>query len=318
MSRAVVFGKRPFDKDVLALQEQVDLLKRRGLSIPGEDRAKSYLQTIGYYRLSGYFRSFQMPDYVPPEDGIEHPFRHGTTFDDILNLYVSDRKLRLLMVDALERIEVAVRVLISNTMCVRRDNAFWFMDTENFRSGYLHSPRGYRYFIKQVEANTRNGTSEACTHYHETYSEPEHPPSWIVIESLTMGVWSKLYDGLKKPDQKNIAKYTPFDKKHFGDWIYVLTLYRNACAHHERIWNRVFSRQAPEVGRYAYKEKENFGNTPYAKFVVTYAFLKAINQKSNWPIRLKALMDDWPLDIHTHMGFPKDWHTLPFWQVPPK
>ena len=49
---------------------------------------------------------------------------------------------------------------------------------------------------------------------------------------------------------------------------------------------------------------------------MTYTFLKAINHKSKWPIRLKSLLDDWPLDIHKHMGFPNDWHKLSFWQVP--
>lgn len=323
MAEAAVSGKRQFDKKALTIVEQLDLLKNRDLLVVDEERAKSYLQTIGYYRLSAYFKPYQIPGYVPlSEGGVEHPFQAGSTFKDVLHLYVMDRKLRLLMVDALERIEVAVRALISNTMCVRQDDPFWFAEERFFNRKYLNNivdangRTGYQIFIKQVGFLAKKSKNEACQHYRENYDHPKYPPCWLIIELLTMGVWSRLYEGLSKSHQRAITDLIPFEAADFGTWVNELTDYRNACAHHERFWNRTFKRKAKDVGKYTYSGAQK--NTPYSKYVITYAFLKLINEKSQWPIRLKALMDEWPLDIHTHMGFPKDWHTLPFWQVPPK
>src|SRR5699024_4542222 len=87
-------------------------LASRGLEITSPDRAARYLRHIGYYRFS--------PPYAIPfqQGGPDHEFRSGTSFDDVLDLYVFDRKLRILVLDALERVEVAVRAAIT-TICQR-------------------------------------------------------------------------------------------------------------------------------------------------------------------------------------------------------
>ena len=90
-----------YNKPAFNLEEQLDLLKSRGLDIPQPERALHYLKFIGYYRLSGYCLFYQ--------EKPSHSFKHGTTFDAVLDLYIFDRQLRLLVMDAMERIEVAVR-----------------------------------------------------------------------------------------------------------------------------------------------------------------------------------------------------------------
>jgi abortive infection bacteriophage resistance protein len=88
--------KKRFEKDAKTPAQLVELLKSRGLFIAEEDRAERYLMSIGYYRLSAYFSPFQEP---------KDQFINGASFDDILDLYIFDRKLRLHVLDALERIE---------------------------------------------------------------------------------------------------------------------------------------------------------------------------------------------------------------------
>lgn len=97
-----------YNKPPLTYQQQVDLLKHRGLTIPDEQRTKRHLSNISYYRLSAYMRP-----YKQIEDGkFLDSFISGTTWDMIYNLYVFDRKLRLLVFDAIERLEVAIRTQI--------------------------------------------------------------------------------------------------------------------------------------------------------------------------------------------------------------
>jgi abortive infection bacteriophage resistance protein len=97
-----------FNKPVYTTEQHIELLESRGLTFLDRDRAKRYLLTIGYYRLSAYFLPFQ----VAPNQ-----FKERTTFTDVLNLYIFDRKVRLHVMDALERIEVAIRSVLSP--CVR-------------------------------------------------------------------------------------------------------------------------------------------------------------------------------------------------------
>ena len=97
-----------YNKPPLTYTEQMELLKSRGMTIPDEKRAERLLANISYYRLSAY-----MLPYKKSEDGmILDAFKTGTTWDMIYNLYVFDRKLRLLVFDAIERLEVSIRTQI--------------------------------------------------------------------------------------------------------------------------------------------------------------------------------------------------------------
>ncbi|MDL1967913.1 MAG: Abi family protein [Deltaproteobacteria bacterium] len=90
-----------YEKPVLNIDQQLELLINQGLIVKNPKRILHYLCFIGYHRLSGYFRTFQLQNIS------EYIFKKGTAFDSIISLYIFDRKLRLLVMDAVERIEVA-------------------------------------------------------------------------------------------------------------------------------------------------------------------------------------------------------------------
>ncbi len=84
------------------------------MGITDPARAADYLKRIGYYRLSAYWYPFRRSSLRPdaagkPQAVVEDDFRPGTEFAAVLALYVFDKKLRLLMLDALERIEIVSR-----------------------------------------------------------------------------------------------------------------------------------------------------------------------------------------------------------------
>ena len=93
-----------YTKPPLSINDQIDLLSNRGMKIPDPQRAIRYLSHISYFRLRGYWIPFETPD-----KGKDHRFKDGTTFDGVLNLYVFDRKFRLLMLEAIERVEISFR-----------------------------------------------------------------------------------------------------------------------------------------------------------------------------------------------------------------
>jgi len=131
-----------YKKIALTIDQQLELLIKQELIVKNPKRVLHYLRFIGYHRLSGYFRTFQI------QNTSEHIFKKGTTFDFIISLYIFDRKLRLLVMDAVERIEVAVRSTISSTMC-EKYGPHWYLKPMLFKSSFNH-----KNLIKTIEYET--------------------------------------------------------------------------------------------------------------------------------------------------------------------
>ena len=151
-------GSLVYDKQPLSLEELVDRLMARGLHVPEPDRAARYLRHIGYYRLSPYAIPFR-------QAGTDHTFRPGTGFDDLLDLYVFDRTLRLLVMDALERVEVAVRAALTDHMSTAHGDSHWYTKARHFRDQSRHAklmriiqePRGTRRSHSSGEEHRAHG-----------------------------------------------------------------------------------------------------------------------------------------------------------------
>ena len=104
-----------YNKPALTFSQQVELLVARGLVVKNKKRVEGTLANISYYRLSAYMLPFK--EY---QNGvIIDRFIQGTTWEQIYDLYKFDRKLRLLLFDAIERIEIAVRTQIVNQLSLK-------------------------------------------------------------------------------------------------------------------------------------------------------------------------------------------------------
>ncbi|MEL0624312.1 Abi family protein [Marinomonas arenicola] len=105
-----------YDRPWKSFKEQLNLLKQRGMSVTDNEAAISYLERVGYYRLSGYwypFRQFsihQSPRTKALQTNVSDQFHLNTHFSDAVEMYLFDKKLRLLVLDALERVKVVLRV----------------------------------------------------------------------------------------------------------------------------------------------------------------------------------------------------------------
>ncbi len=121
---------RVYSKPALTESELLARWQSRGLVLPDEQRALRYIRHIGYYRLSAYVRSF--------EGSQRDVLRPGTTFDQVLSLYVFDRQLRLLVLDAIERVEVALRASVSDHLSLI-DGPHWYENPDHFKSRTAHA-----------------------------------------------------------------------------------------------------------------------------------------------------------------------------------
>lgn len=300
-------SSRTFDKKALPLEEQIALLRERGLVIHDESQVRHYLTHIGYYHLSGYMLPFQRGDHTDDH----HQFIPGTTFNQILDLYTFDRKLRLLVMDAMERIEIAVKSIMINEMCIPY-GPHWYMDRDHFVDGF-----DFDGFIKSVHKDIDHGKDRdkirnvSIRHYNEVYGSPAMPPLWMVFEALTFGTVSYMYGNLPHADQKRIADQLGLGVPILKSWLHATTIIRNLCAHHARLWNRRFT-FTPRIPK-GLESEMNPNTLFYAQAVMLNIIMQQISPESRWVEKLKTLLNEYPSIPKDKMGFPANWHKREIW-----
>jgi abortive infection bacteriophage resistance protein len=314
-------GSLPYEKPPLSVEQLVDRLANRGLQIPDRDRAARYVRHIGYYRLSPYTIPFQQGD-------AEHQMRGGTSFDDVLDLYVFDRSLRLLVMDALERVEVAVRAALTDHMSTTYDDSHWFMDSAHFRN--LGNHADFVRIVRKTGEDRLRGTPDAgedslvhrsaLEHYLTTYGSPELPPSWLMVETLTIGQLTSVYRNLSlRSDRTAIAGSIGLTAPVLESWMQTYVRVRNICAHHGRLWN-VGLGVYPAIPTSAAISWLKSGALPersrkrlYPVLVSLASVLDTISPHSSWAHRLHDLLIARSQMNLAGMGVPAEWTADPFW-----
>lgn len=145
--------------------DMVELLRLRGLGVENPQRVSHYIRNIGYYRLSAYM----FPFLSQPKD--EHRFKQGSKFQDALNLYRFDKKLRLFLFNEIEKVEIALRSTLANLVAEETDNIFWMTDETLFANSDK-----FRRTMELVDKELRNSKEEFILHFKEKYSNP-YPPA---------------------------------------------------------------------------------------------------------------------------------------------
>ncbi|MBB3931212.1 abortive infection bacteriophage resistance protein [Kaistia hirudinis] len=297
-----------FAKPSLPIADQIALLKRRGMTIPDRARAEHYLQHVSYYRLRAYWLPFEQ---LAPVNG-DHMFRNGTSIDDAVALYVFDRQLRLLVMDAIERIEVSLRGAWAYHLAVKYGS-----------HGYL-DPNLYDRADRFANALTglldeiERSTDTFIVHYKSKYDDPEQPPIWMTAEVMSLGQLSKWYSNLKRrPDRQAIAKIYGLDEKVLTSVAHHLTYVRNICAHHGRLWNKQFTvTMTIPNSPGSLKLAMNTAATRklYNTLAVLGYLIGIVAPGTEWRKHLADLVASCPLAGTAAMGFPTNWKEMPAWK----
>lgn len=294
-----------YNKQALDVDQQIILLESRGLIIPDRDKARQSLQFINYYRLSGYTISFE--EVNNGKRG--HHYKAGVTFEDVLALYDFDRHLRMLVMDAIERIEVAIRTQICISLAVSYDDSHWHLNRELFKENF-----NYKAFLSKCTEEQKNSKERFVMHYKQIYDTPELVPSWMTIELLPLGTWSIVYKNLKnRSDRKRVSDVFKLSSLELESWLHVLTYIRNLCAHHSRLWNRHFTLRPKQPPGYI---KYFSPNTTFAtQAAMMHLLLKIISPQSKWTARLYELIQSHSFIHSERMGFVMDWQDDEFWDI---
>ena len=251
-----------------------------------------YLRNICYYHLSIYFKYFQ-------EDDI---FYENIRFSDILRIYKFDNKLRFLLLELLERVEKSFKCRLALEMSVECGNAHWYLDKD-----FFVNENEQKEIINIIKNEVGKSREDCILHYKETYESPGLPPIWNVIELLSFGQCVKLCKALKREYKNKVSRTFGEDEQFITSWIHCLSILRNNCAHHSRLWNRVFGFK-PNRRHKKYKEfySSNGNNRLYDYLVVLQIVLSTINPSSSWLRKLKEHLIEYKINT-VSMGFPEDW-----------
>lgn len=280
-------------KEPKKFDEQVNILKDRKLDIPNEEEAIYFLRNNNYYRVSAYFK----PLYNVKRGEI---FKKGSSFQHIRDLYIFDSDLRKILVPILEKVEVAFRTHLAYYFAHQK-GALGYEDKNNFFKCDLHDG-----LLENISKVTNNPKEKFLQFHKKKYNN--RYPIWVLVEALSFGTISKFYSNMKNVDKTALCKmfYDGLDKRFLGNWIQVLVIARNICAHHGRLFNREI--MTPLIN----KDMRGIINVGYEKriFSVLLITKKLIKDKSLWNNFVYDLMYIIDKNNFTHfaaMGFQDDW-----------
>ena len=173
-------------KKAYTIDQQIARLKSNGMTFDDEEKAKEILLDVGYYRLGFY--SFPYEIKFPCLEHRDHQLKPGTTFKSVYDLYEFDTRLRRLLLNALDRIEVNIRTkLIYNISLKYIDDPCWFVNRKYVTSKFVND------FEEQVYAVMRKNP---IIQRHHANHPGIYAPAWKTIEFMTIGNIITLYDSL--------------------------------------------------------------------------------------------------------------------------
>lgn len=327
-----------YTKPWISFTEQLDQLIARGLEVTDKPRALDYLERIGYYRLSGYWYPFRERSGAlclldnKGRSGkvcclVLDEFQAGAHFQHALDLYVFDKQLRLLALDALERIEIALRVDISHLL--GKKDPFAYLNPNLFHATFstkLDPKNGltahHSWLSKHAQLINRS-KEDFVRHNKQKYGLPL--AIWVACELWDFGSLSTLFNGMQEKDQDEIAtRYGLNNGRIFATWLRCLNYLRNICAHHSRLWNRNIVDQpklpsSQELPWIAFFEgNEHARARCFLLLKITQQVLDVVNPRSSWSVRMQAHLQSFPvmpdLNInHRSMGAPDKWQQV--WEM---
>lgn len=297
-----------YNKPPLSIEEQIKLLESRGLFIPDKSAAYKLLSTVSYYRFRGYTYPYQ------DNSGNDHPFHPNTSIEWIEYVYEFDRKLRLLVIDSLERIEIAFKTQLNLHLSLQY-GPWWFTEESCFRNTHNHQAD-----LEELHHQIERSSDKFIRHHRMKYGDSKLPPSWKTFEVASFGLTSKFFKNIHSTLQpkKDICHYFGLHSGGFRileSWLQHFSVIRNICAHHGRLWDRIVV-QEPSYA--AELEKPWISSFPdsrkrYAKLSLLVWLSRRITGTDSYKRKVIELLDTYDKISLVRMGFPTKWRNSPLW-----
>ncbi len=275
------------------IDQQIAKLRERGCVINDEEYAKRTLTYINYFRLSNYFEPFTVA---------KNKYREGITFEDIMRVYELDRRMRSILIAALEEIEIAMRASLSNYHALKY-GATGYLNSSSFDHKHNHNS-----FCSKVRHLVEsNGDREFVRHYNNKYGG--NFPLWVIMELFSFGTLAFFYKDMHNADKKEVAhELYGCSSNELDNWLFCMNELRNCCAH----YNRLYGNEFPVIPRTPDGMEMELQPDVFGYIIV---MKQLYHNKTGWneqvvkPLSrlLKRNMDIISME---HLGFPENWEDM--------
>lgn len=304
-------------KPYLTIAQQIQKLSNdKGLLINDLPFAETMLTNIGYFSLIGGYKSL----FINP---MTRKYENNTSFEDIVALYQFDDELRHLTFKYLMQVEKKLRQLISDKFCSRYgEQQTFYLSASSYNPNTKLGPEVAKLIgILDYHAN-RNNEKAYLVHQRNHY---HNVPLWVTTKVLTFGQLSKFYQLLQFGQQSDISKcYEKVNEKNLGQYLANLTLFRNVCAHNERLFSFKLQKDFPDTAlhqKLGIPKKGNqylLGKRDYFGLVISFRYLLPRKDFLAYKKALIGLINSYTrkskriskADLLSQMGFPSNWETI--------
>lgn len=303
-------------KEFKTLDEQVEILKNKGLTINDVDKAKSLLLRENYFFINGYRHVFLKSDK-------QRVFIKGSTFDELYAVFQFDRSFRNVLFKNLLIVENNLKSIISYRLSkkygIREKD---YLKPSNF-SQDIKKVRQVNDVLNKIKRQIKlNGRQHSATlHYLSNYG---YVPLWILVKLLSFGMINELYSILKPEDKLSVAEYYNLDVETLGIYISLLSNYRNLCAHEDIVYEHRTQKEIPDTryhreldipmmnDEYIYGKNDIFAVVIMLKYMLTESdFTDFVNEVSYDLSLLDGRVSSVPQSkILDRMGFPENWEEI--------
>ena len=303
-------------KQFKTLDEQIEILRHKGLVINNVDYAKSVLLRESYFFLSGYRHLFL-------KDSVNRNYIDGSTFEELYSLFLFDRSFRNIIFKNLLIIENNTKSIIAYQLSKK----YGYKESEYLKPANFDTTRE-RYgqvndLIKKMKRQIRaNGPQHSATmHYINNYG---YIPLWVLVKVLSFGIVSELYSILKLEDRISIAKVYDLDSETYTTYLPILANYRNLCAHEDILFENRTNRMINDTVYHRILKIEEVNdeykygkNDLFALIIIMKQLLSTVEVKNmvmeidrelnNLDINLKSVSME---NVLNRMGFPANWKDI--------
>lgn len=303
-------------KTFKTLDEQIEILKSRGLVINDVDKTKNILLRENYFFINGYRHLFIKTKR-------DENFISGTTFEELYAMFIFDRKVRNIFFKNLLIVENNIKSLISYQLSRKYGyKEKEYLNPKNFSKDPIKN-RQVHDVLNKVKRQIRTNVKQhsATMHYATNYG---YIPLWILVKVLSFGIVSELYNILDESDQQEIANLYNLDIESLSIYMTILSNYRNLCAHEDILYDHRTQKQIPDTryhyllnidmtdGEYNYGKNDLFSVVIILKQLLTEKeFREFINEIGYEIDILEGKTNILPINNFLNkIGFPNNWRSI--------
>ena len=299
-----------------SLDEQVEILKNKGLIVEDETYAKEVLLRENYFFINGY-RVLLMNSYY------DKNFVVGSTFRELYGIFLFDRSFRTILFKNLLGIENQMKSVISYQLSKKygyRDKDY--LNPKSFTSDKSKSRRVKDVIDKMKRQIRVNGTHHMATmHYMNNYG---YIPLWVLVKVLSFGIVCELYFILKPEDQVAIADIFGVSTTYLDNFLPILSNYRNLCAHEDIVYEHRTEKGILDTpyhekldipvmdNEYIYGKNDIFAVLIIMKYMLRADDFRMMMKEIEYEIeKLDGIVDSIPVEkILDRMGIPSNYMDL--------